>query len=105
MNEPLFYPYYGFLGREPEFELGVTVMTRGVKEILSKDTSFIVEIDDCFEKFIHRDMGFMSSKPGKLCAIKKGQEIMGAYKTSKESLYIVTSHDRAATIIMLFEDR
>ena len=106
MNEPLFYPYYGLLGREPEFEIGYPVMTRGLRDVLDKDKSFIVEIDNCFERFIHKDWGYLSlNSKGKPYAIRKGEEIMGGYETSKGDICITTSHDRLYTILMLNEER
>lgn len=106
MNEPLFYQYFGFLGREPEFELGITVMTRGIRELLDEDISFIKEIDNCFEQYIHKDFGFLSEDDeGNPYEVIDGTEIMGGYVTTKGNIYISTSYDRQGTIIMLPYER
>lgn len=107
MNEPLFYIYYNFSSCEPEFELGMTLMTRGIKEILVKDASFIEEIDKCFERYIHKDLGVLGEDDGDgyVYEVIDGQEVMGMYLTSKGYISICTSYDRKTTLIFLSEER
>ena len=107
MNEPLFYPYYGFLGREPEFEIGYTVMTRGLRDVLDKDRRFIVEIDDSFERYIHKDLGVLGEDDGDgyVYEVIDGEEVMGMYLTSKGYISICTSYDRRTTLLFLSEER
>lgn len=106
MKIPKFCPYYRVLEHKPEFELGMMVLTEGVWELIEQDLVFITEIDACFNKFIRKDFGFLSEDDeGNPYEVIDGAEIMGGYVTTKGNIYIVTSHDRKGTIIMLPHER
>ena len=106
MNEQMFYPYYRALGCNAEFELGVTVLTKGVWNFIEQDIIFANEIDACFDQFIHKDFGFLTEDDeGKPYEVIDGAEVIGGYVTSKGIVYIATSWDRMGTIIMLPQER
>lgn len=107
MKELLFYPYYTMLKSKPEFKIGITLFTKGVWELIENDCIFINEIDACFERYVHKDLGFLGEESDDEYVYKviDGEEIMGGYETTKGNIYIVTSHDRNGTIILLPEER
>ena len=105
MQEPLLYIYYAILEKEPKFELGITVMTRDVKKAMCKNYSFYDEVNECFQKYSQGDWGqFMFNSKGKPYKIKKGESVIGKYKTSQGDILIQTEHDRSVTTIMLQEN-
>lgn len=106
MSKPFFYPYYVALAHEPEFELGIVVLTKGVWNLIEQDIIFINEIDTCFDQFIHKDFGFLTEDDeGKPYEVIDGAEVLGGYVTTKGTIYIATSCDRMGTIIMLPHER
>ena len=54
-------------------------MTRGLRDVLDKDRRFIVEIDDCFERYIHKDLGVLGEDDGDgyVYEVIDGEEVMG----------------------------
>ena len=107
MQESYLYYYYGALGKKPDFELGMVVMTRGIKEKMVNDPAYYDEVDRCFDRYIHKDLGVLGEEGDDGCVyeVVDGEEIMGAYITSKGYIYISTSYDRKGTIIFLPEER
>ena len=107
MQEPYLYYYLGGLGKKSDFELGMVVMTKGIKEEVVNDPSYYDEIGRCFDRYIHKDLGVLGEEGDDGCVyeVVDGEEIMGAYITSKGYIYISTSYDRKGTIIFLPEER
>ena len=107
MNETRFYPYYTTLEDEAEFELGVTAFTEAAWELVENDCIFINEIDKCFERYIHKDLGVLGEDDGDgyVYEVRDGEEIMGMYLTTKGYISICTSYDRKTTLIFQSEER
>ena len=107
MKEQLFYPYYPMLKSKPKFKLGITLFAKGAWELVEKDCIFINEIDKCFERYIHKDLGVLGEDDGDgyVYEVRDGEEIMGMYLTTKGYISICTSPDRKTTRIFLSGDR
>ena len=107
MKRPVFYPYYAMFKTKPEFELGITIFTEGAWELVENDCIFINEIDACFERYIHKDLGVLGEDDGDgyVYEVIDGEEVMGMYLTSKGYISICTSYDRKTTLIFLSEER
>lgn len=107
MNKLLFYPYYAMFKSKPEFELGITVFTEDAWKLVENNCIFINEIDACFERYIHKDLGVLGEDNGDgyVYEVKDGEEILGMYPTSKGNICICTSYDRKTTLIFLSSER
>ena len=105
MNEPVYYIYSGMLRGGAEFKTGITLFTRGIKKLVCEKEGFIDEVDECYERYIHKDWGLVSlKKNGKPYGVQNGTTIIGRYKTSIGNINIVTQHDRSCTVVMLPEE-
>ena len=105
MNQPLLYLYNAIPTKEPQFKLGVVVVTRAIKNLMNQSQIFSNEIEASFNKFIQKDWGIapLNSK-GKPYGVKNGDTIFGKYQTTEGIIYIVTEYDRSYTVIMLPEE-
>ena len=107
MKELLLIPYFAMPKSKPEFEFGITVFTEEVGELIKNDVIFINEIDACFERYIHKDLGLLGEDNGDgyVYEVKDGEEILGMYSTSKGNIGISTSCNRKTTLIFLSSGR
>ena len=92
-----------------KFELGQTVMTRGVADALSENPDFMGFVIESLERYKGCDWGEMADEDKALnvAAVKNGDDrILAAYKNSVPKawkIWIITEWDRSYTTI-LFPD-
>ena len=92
-----------------KFELGQTVMTRGVADALSENPDFMGFVIESLERYKECDWGEMADEDKALndAAVKNGDDrILAAYKNGGPTawkIWIITEWDHSATTI-LFPD-
>lgn len=88
------------------FDLGQTVMTRGVANAFNEDKEFRKFVDESFMKYCNADWGDTCEEDKELNdqALKSGDRILAVYKKEGlKTIWIITEWDRSATTI-LFPD-
>lgn len=87
------------------FKLGTLSVTQGISAKAKANRKFLAEINEAFIKYVQYDWGDTHLEDAKSNdeAIKNGDRVLAAYKTSQGKIWIVTEADRSATTI-LFPD-
>lgn len=89
-----------------KFQLGQTVMTRGISEA-AKEPQFSVEVFNAFNKYMNCDWGDTCEGDSEMndAAVKYGKDrIVAKYKTSHGDIFIITEYDRSATTILFADE-
>lgn len=86
------------------FELGLLLVTNGINDKL-ESVRFSNEITAALHRFTHADWGEMEQEDIEANneALRNGERLFAAYKTSEGKIWIITEADRSATTI-LFPD-
>ena len=85
------------------FDLGQTVMTRGVADLFNEDKAFKKFVKESFTKYCNADWGETCEEDKELNdqALKSGDRILAVYKKEGlETIWIITEWDRSATTIL-----
>jgi hypothetical protein len=85
------------------FDLGQTVMTRGVANLFNEDKVFRKFVNESFMKYCNADWGETCEEDKELNdqALKIGDRILAVYKKEGlETIWIITEWDRSATTIL-----
>ena len=85
-----------------KFNLGQVVVTRQINNDIADSSKFAKEVHESLMKYIRCDWGdtHEADKPLNDEAVKNGDRILAAYKTSKGKIWIITEWDRSATTIL-----
>lgn len=85
-----------------KFKLGQVVTTRTIRADIDEDVQFRKEVFESFARYTNCDWGdtHEDDKPLNDEALKYGERILAAYKTSKGKIWIITEWDRSATTIL-----
>lgn len=89
-----------------KFELGRTVVTKGISELMSKDGDFYVFVMSSLCKHARGDWGDLDPEDAKLndAALASGEDrIFSVYKRDgipDGKIWIITEWDRSATTIL-----
>ena len=88
-----------------KFKTGAVVMTRGVSDTIEGNSEFFNDVMIAFNRYTNCDWGELCAedKASNEDALKNGYRLLGKYKTSEGSIYIITEWDRSVTTI-LFPD-
>lgn len=89
------------------WNIGRTVMTRGINEEILSDKNFSKEVLKAFSRYLKKDWGEMCEEDKQMNdeAIKSGNDrILASYETTKGNIYIITEHDRSATTILFADE-
>ena len=98
------------LFHEPKFELGQTVMTRGIASGFKDPETgdqLRKEVSESFRKYCSGDWGQTCEEDSKLndLAVANGDDrIVAKYTTCKGNIFIITEWDRSATTIMFADE-
>jgi hypothetical protein len=85
------------------FQLGRSMMTRGINEAIASDSAFAADVARALGRHIAADFSDMEEedRAANQRAIELGDErIFGSYKTSRGKVWIITEADRSATTIL-----
>ena len=87
------------------FDLGREVVTPGIYGAMNASKKFTAEIVHAMRLFCLGNWGRMSEEDKEIneLALREGGRLMGAYKTCKGKIWIITEADRSVTTI-LFPD-
>lgn len=88
-----------------KFELGLTVLTRGIADRMGTDMIFNSFVYTCLEKYMGGDWGDLDDEDKQVNedALKYGERIFAAYifqKDTDEKIWIITEWDRSVTTIL-----
>jgi hypothetical protein len=89
------------------FDLGATVVTRGVADLLDESTSFAKDLQKALYRYIDCDWGDMTQedKEANDHAVTFGDDrIFAAYELPETRVWIITEWDRSVTTILLPEE-
>ena len=89
-----------------EFELGTTVMTRGVALSFKDNEQFTREVSEAFIRYCAKDWGDLCNEDKQMnkTALVEGERLLARYNTSVEAIYIITEWDRSATTILFVSE-
>lgn len=90
-----------------EFELGQTVMTRGIADSMETMPGFSDFVFDSFKRYVMCDWGDTHPEDEGLNdeAVKEGYRILAVYKSDKfPTIWIITEWDRSVTTILFPEE-
>lgn len=89
-----------------KFELGQTVMTRGIQEALEVNTLTNRDIQSVLAKHHNGDWGDLEQEDKQMNddAIVNGDRILSAYQIRGLKLWVVTEWDRSVTTVLLPEE-
>lgn len=84
------------------FNLGQVVMTRGIASEIKEDSNYKSEIIKCLNRHHRCDWGDVSEEDALMnnTAVEIGEQILSAYQTSKDRIWIITEHDRSVTTVL-----
>ena len=88
-----------------KFELGQTVMTRGVSIHCEETSGFMLLLATCLSKHIRGDWGDVCTedKQSNDQALQDGDRILSSYTVLGTKIWIITEWDRSVTTV-LFPD-
>lgn len=88
------------------FNVGQTVMTRGIAGEMSNDNKFARDVHNSFLQYATGDWGTVceDDKMANEEALENGDRLMGAYETVKGKIWIITEWDRSVTTILFPEE-
>lgn len=94
--------------KREKFELGQTVMTRGVKALCEENASFFSRMIDCLHRHQSGDWGELSDDDKEMNDRALDKEypdrILSAYKIDEVKIWIITEWDRSSTTVLLPEE-
>ena len=87
------------------FELGMTVVTRGVGDLMSANRSFAQFVGASLVRYANGNWGDLcdEDKLRNEIALREGERLLGAYEHGDWKIWIITEWDRSVTTI-LFPD-
>lgn len=86
-----------------KFQLGQTVVTRGINERIANDTEFAKFITESFKRYVNCDWGDLCEEDKEMndSAVKNNDDrILAKYSFNNEDIYIITEWDRSVTTIL-----
>lgn len=85
-----------------KFELGKTVMTRGIAEALQDGELSLPKVLNAIERHSKGDWGdtYEEDKELNEIAVKEGGRVFSAYVIDDMRIYIITEADRSYTAVM-----
>ena len=85
-----------------KFELGTVYCTFGVDVAAKFDINFRAFCQECLQRHQAGDFGDLDEEDRKLNeeALRNGERIMSVYKRGKNTIWIITEHDRSRTTIL-----
>lgn len=85
-----------------EFNIGQTVVTRGVNEKLMESRPFAQFVAKSFVRHCNGDWGELceEDKEANEYALKHGERLLSRYENGDLSIYIITEWDRSVTTIL-----
>lgn len=86
-----------------KFQLGQTVMTRGINDRIADDSKFAKFITESFRRYIACDWGELCEEDKEMndSAVKNNDDrIVAKYSFNDEDIYIITEWDRSVTTIL-----
>lgn len=91
-----------------KFELGQTVVTRGVNETIAESAQFSQFIVSSIRRYVANDWGEMCSDDAQMNdrAVKNNDDRIVARYNNEEygDIYIITEWDRSATTILFVDE-
>ena len=89
-----------------KFELGQTVMTRGVAIKCEENFAFPILIASCIQAHASGDWGTVCAedKQENELALEHGNRIVSAYEVMGVKVYVITERDRSVTTVLLPEE-
>jgi len=89
---------------ESKFELGTTLVTGGVSQIMESNPVFAKEVYECLSRYAQGDWGVVDPEDAKMndAALdpEEPDRILAAYNTSAGKIWIITEWDRSATTVL-----
>ena len=89
-----------------KFELGQTVMTRGIADAMESE-DFAKEVHKAFARYITCDWGELGEEDSEMnnSAVQNNDDrILAKYDTSEGAIYIITEWDRSVTTILFTDE-
>lgn len=86
-----------------KFQLGQTVVTRGINDRIAEDAKFAKFITESFARYIRCDWGELCEEDKAMndSAVKNNDDrIVAKYSFNDEDIYIITEWDRSVTTIL-----
>ena len=86
-----------------KFDLGKTLMTKGILKTMETDNLFRNEITQAFAKYMNGDWGDTCKEDSEMndkALTNYDDRIVAVYKTSKGEVFIITEMDRSCTTIL-----
>lgn len=95
--------------KEPVFQTGTIVVTRGVGDLMEKEERFRLFVGISLSRYAEGDFGEICKEDAKTNAeaLKNGDRLMGVYKCpglSEWDIWIITEWDRSVTTILFPEE-
>ena len=89
-----------------KFELGQTVMTRGVAALCEENCAFPILIAACLNKHVSGDWGEVcdEDRAENEDALKVGNRLMSVYTLGETKIWIITEWDRSVTTVLFPEE-
>jgi len=86
-----------------KFELGQTVMTRGINALLEEEVITHSDLMDIMTQHVNGDWGDIceEDKESNDYALKNDERLMSTYTVKGQKLWIITEWDRSVTTILL----
>jgi hypothetical protein len=89
------------------FQLGQTVMTSAIANVISEHPAFQIEIINAMQRYVNGDWGEMcgaDSFANDKALAEKNDRIFAAYETTQGKIWIITEWDRSYTTILFPAD-
>ena len=86
-----------------KFDLGQTIMTRGIALAMNANINFGKEVRTAFDRYVSGDWGELCQEDREMNDIaveKNDNRIFAKYETSVDPIYIITEHDRSYTTVL-----
>lgn len=90
-----------------KFELGQTVMTRGIADAMEESKDFAKEVHKALERYTACDWGELDEEDSEMnnSAVQNNDDrILAKYDTSEGAIYIITEWDRSVTTILFTDE-
>ena len=85
------------------FELGQTVMTRGIANAMESNPQFREEVTESMDKYVRCDWGNTCEEDAEMNneAVRNGEDsILASYNTSQGTIWIKTEWDKSVTTVL-----
>jgi len=89
------------------FNLGQTVMTRTIADVIEQDPAFHIEIINAMQRYVNGDWGELCADDSIMndkAVISKNDRILAAYQTTHGKIWIITEWDRSFTTVLFPND-